>query len=41
MKQVTQNYLAKDLLSLHELLSKVNKSLHRDFNIEITGNLTI
>lgn len=40
-KKATITYLKQDLISLHEVLTKVAKSIHRDFSLQLTNNITI
>lgn len=41
LKQECLEYLEKDLLSLYQVLEKVNKTIHFLFNIQMTDSLTI
>ena len=40
-KEETIKYLANDLLSLHEILTKANKQVFLDYNVDMTEPLTI
>ncbi len=40
-KQESLSYLSKDLISLYQVLKKVNRSLFLDFNVKMTNCLTV